>query len=329
MPGARYASLLGALFTFAVAAPARADGAMVVRDRELFREGPAERGYCNPDGGGAPDECDRVLTKVLSGYSYARGHLVGGLATTTALTALQINVAETALPGGDAKLGSVDAVLGDPEARRLRVTLLDAQELFFCRDAQSGALVLPMLGMFTRKCMPDALLAIDLGVLAMQWDLPSHRVLGEWLRLGPSVELLSNGFGYAHLLRSIELGVPFDVRSVYDRELNAHAETSMGIGLRVSAFYRSPHWETRLTARHRTALLGGAGFLADNSVECELLLLHNFFLSDALVMQAGLALRASASQEPARTFAVWANAERHVSTFAGIHLGWAHEAPDI
>ena len=82
-------------------------------------------------------------------------------------------------------------------------------------------------------------------------------------------------------------------------------------------------------AHSRIALAGGEGLLSDPTVEGELLLLHNFFLTDALVIQAGLSLRASYSQEPERATVIWASASRHASTFAGVHLGWVHEAPDL
>jgi len=322
------------LCALAFAAPVRADGVMVYRERPLFRQGPAEPGYCDARGSGSPHECDRVLTKVLSAYSYGRGRLSGGLVLDPAsgapagVAALRVNAVSAALPGGDAALASVDGALGDGQIRRVRVTLVDAEGLFVCRDAQSRAVLPPMFGMLTRACRPNASLAIDVGMLAVQWDVAHQRVLGEWLRLGPAVELLSNGFGYAHLLRSIEVGLPFDVRSFRDRDATS-TETSLGLGLRVSAFYRTPHWEARLTGRERLALLGERGMLSDHSVDGELLLLHNFFVSDAIVMQAGLAVRATWSQEPNQNFAIWADSERHGSAFAGLHLGWAHEAPDI
>ena len=310
---------------------------MVLGERELFREGPAERGYCDEAGSGSEVECDRVLTKVLAGYSYGRGSVSGGLtidpssgfAAASGVGSLRISLVSAALPGGALALATLDGALGDAHTRRLRATLVDAEGLFFCSDAQSGSLVLPVWGMFTRACEPNAVLAIDLGLLAMQWDTVSNRLLGEWVRFGPAVELLGNGFGYAHLWRSIELALPFDLRTLNQLERHRGAETSLGAGLRVSAFYRTPQWETRLSVRHRTALVGGAGALRDNSIEGELAMLHNFFFTDAVVLQAGLAVRACWSQHPERTFAVWASANRHATAFAGFHLGWVHEAPDI
>jgi hypothetical protein len=330
---ASYAPLVAALLVIA-AVPARADGAMVVGDRELFREGPVERGYCKRDGSGSPEECERVVSKVLSGFSYGRGHATGGLAldptadhAPSGLAALQVHAASAALPGGTIVLGAIDGVLGDARTSRVRVTLVDSEGLFFCRDAQTGELALPFVAMLSRACEPNAMLAVDLGLFAIQWDLAQPRVMSEWLRLGPSIELLGNGHGYSQLSRSIQIGVPFDLRSVHHGGSDV-AHTSLGAGIRISARYRLHAWEARLSARHRMELLGRAG-RAGHAIESELLALHNFFLSDAVIVQVGLAARASWSEQPASAFTAWSSTERNSDAFAGIHLGWSHEPPDI
>jgi hypothetical protein len=325
------------LALFEIASIARADGTLLLRDRTLFHEGPSERAYCSAAGSGSDVECDHVTTKVLSGYSYARGHVFGALAidpglgfdTLAGLAGLQISAVSAALPGGEMALAAVEGVLGNTGTRRLRMTLVEAQDLFFCRDAQSGDLVAPVFGMFTRACRPDAIAALDAALLALQWDVATNRVVAEWLRLGPALELLSNGFGYAHLLRSVTLGLPFDVRTLHHRGLLGDSSTSLGAGLRLSALYRTAHWETRVAVRQRTALLGGAGLLHDNALEGELRLLHSFFLNDALIVQVGISLRGSWTQRPAEAFVAWADARQRVSGFAGLYLGWIHEAPDI
>ncbi len=312
---------------------------MELRGRTLFREGPPGRGYCTEERSDV--ECDRVLTKVLSGYNYGRGHVALGGAIDPSIeadsvrgrgrgvAALRVALASADLAGGQIELGAVDAVLGDRQTHRVRVTLVDAPSLFFCRDAESGRLVAPVIGMFTRACRPDAILALDVGALAAQWDLGTNRLIGEWLRFGPALELLGNGFAYAHLGRSIQVGIPFDVRSLHYGSRVAGVETSIGAGLRLAAMYRTPHWEARLVARHRTALAGGAGALRDHNAEGELKLLHNFFFTDAVVVQAGLSVRASYSSRPERTFAVWARSDHRYSGFVGMVVGWVHEPPGI
>lgn len=321
------------LVLLAIAARTRADGTMVVRDRALFREGSADRGYCEDGSSGSPEECARVLTKVLSGYSYGRGNVSGGItadrARLSGVGALRIHLIAAALPGGEMSLATVDTVIGDAATRRLRVTLMDAEGLFVCHDAQSDSYVAPIVGMFTRACLPDARVAVEMGLLAMQWDISTDRLLGEWVRLGPAFELLANGFGYAHLSKSILISAPIDLRSLHYSAVQRDTDTSLGAGLKISAFYRSPQWELRGVVRQRMTLAGGAGLSNDHSVEGELRFLHNFFLSDSIVAQAGLSVRGSLSERPERTFAVWARADRQWSGFAGFHLGWVHEPPDI
>jgi hypothetical protein len=242
---------------------------------------------------------------------------------------LHLDLAAGSLPGGELALAAIDGVLGDRDTSRLRFTLFDGQSLFVCRDAQTGELAAPIAAMFSRDCRPTSMAAIDAGLLAMQWDFISDRLMAEWLHLGPAIELLQNGFGYAHLSRGIGLGVPFDVRSISRVAERSISGTSLGFGLRLTAFYRSPQWETRVSLRQRTALVGGSGALRDNTFEAELRLIHNFFVSDAVALQAGISLRGAFSQRPAEAFVLWSSAAQRYSAFAGVHLGWVHEAPDI
>jgi hypothetical protein len=233
------------------------------------------------------------------------------------------------LPGGALTAATLDGVIGDDDTSRLRFTVLDAESLFLCRDAQRSVYVAPLIGMFTRDCVPRAWFGVDAGLLTMQWDVVQGRVAAEWLRAGPAFELLANGLGYAHLLRSIQLALPFDLQTVHDPDREDETRTTLGVALRLTAYYRSPAFEARLSMRARTSLAGAETIQSDNSVAGEVLLLHNFFLFDSLVLQAGLAFRASWAQKPENTFVIWANTQEHVGAFAGLHLGWVHEAPDI
>jgi hypothetical protein len=305
---------------------------MSAGDRVLFRNGAAQRDYCSAEA--SPDECDRVKTKVLSGYGYLRGHVVGGVLSdphgrdTTGSADLRVSVSSGALPGGDMAVASFEGVLDLHGLQRLRASLLEAEGLFFCRDAQSGRISPPVVGMFTRECAPNAVVALDVGLVALQWDVPSGRVLAEWLRAGPALELLGNGLGYAHLLRSVIIALPFDLRSVLG---DAHSAdpTSLGAGLRLGTFFRTPHWETRLDLRYRTALAGGAGLTHDNAVHAEIRLLHNFFLVDAVVVQAGVTLRGLWAQRPQDAFVAWATTDEHWAGFVGLYFGWISEPPNL
>jgi hypothetical protein len=303
---------------------------MVAGNRELFRRGASERDYCSTPG----DECDLVKTKVLSGYGYLRGRVLGALTASPdvskigGLGALRVVGVSAALPGAEIALLQFDALVDAP-TRRLRMTLIDSMAMFLCRDATSGKLVAPLLGMLSRPCMPNAAAAVDFGLLALQTDVSGGRSMAEWLRGGPAWELLGNGFAQAHLLRSVVLAFPLDLRSVRYTEPARASGTSLGAGLRLSALYRTPHWEWRLYARHRTALLGAAGALHDNTVEAEARALHNFFLTDTIVVQAGVAVGAAYAQRPAQSFALWARSGQRGAGFVGLYLGWIGEPAEI
>jgi hypothetical protein len=299
---------------------ARADGRMVAGERELFRRGPSDRGYC----GQADAECDLVMTKVLSGFGYLRGRFLGGIDAA----ALRVALASAALPGGEVALLAVEGLYGDDSRQRWRATLLDSRGLFICH-ARQGQLVGPLLGVITGACPPDAFTAVDVALLAAQWDVASGSWMAEWMRVGLSFELLGNGFGHAHLLRSLMVGVPLDLRSSSLVGAGRDVTTSAGAGVRVAALFRTPHWESRVDLRYRTALAGGDGPRKENDVEGEIRLAHNFFASDALVLQLGISLAASWAQQPGRSFAVFASAERRWTQFAGIYLGWIGEPAEI
>jgi hypothetical protein len=321
----------------------QADGSMQIRGRIVLREGEADSALCTNPG----DECDALMVKRLSGYGYLRGHLLGALLDSEAapgehgprlagLGALHLEAVSAALAGGTLTVAAIDGALGGRSSQRLRVTLLEAESLFVCTDRSSGRPVAPFFAMMTRNCRTDAWAGFDLSVLTMQWDPTTNRLWAEWVAGGFSVELLRNGHGYAHLLRSVSLGVPFDLRSVHFGALGSRVGevepggfTSFGGGMRVSALYRTPHWETRLTARERSALLGGAGVWRDNQVEAELRLLRNVFVSDALVAQAGLAFGFGYNQRPLSALGLLASPDSRLHGFAGVYLGWIDESPDI
>jgi hypothetical protein len=272
------------------AAPLRADGEMVLGDRVLFRQGPPADA-CRQD----DRECDVALTKILSGYGYLRGHVLAAAsgawserrARFSGVSALQLRAASAALPGGDLTVGRLDAVLDGTGQHQLALNLVEAEGLFFCHDRQSESLRLPFLGMTTSECSPDAVIGVDARAIALNWRL-GQRVQVEWLRLGPSFELLGNGLGYAHVLRSLMLGAGADLRTSYELDAHRASTTSLGAGMRAALLWRSPRWELRLRAQHRAALTSAKGVLHDNGVVAELYGLYNFLWSDALLLQLGV-----------------------------------------
>jgi hypothetical protein len=309
-----------------------ADGAMVVGQRVLFRTGPSDRGYCDIPSA----ECDTVLTKVLSGYGYLRGALRSGVSIAasdrgraSAFGALHLDGVSAALPGGDLAVARLDAVLGQSSVERLRLTLIDLENAFGCMDAQRGNWVLPILGMTSRQCRRDAIVGVDVRIVRLQWDAYDGRLLAEWLSAGPAFELLVNGLSQAHLRRSLVLAVPFDVQSQRGAAETQSSGTSIGAGVRLSALYRTPQWESRLGLRHRTTVAGREHFGREHSVEGELRLLRNWFLSDALAMQAGLSLAFSWASRPWFAQALLATRSTQLELSAGLYLGWVSEAPGI
>jgi hypothetical protein len=307
---------------------------MMLGERELLRAGDPARNYCATPG----PECDRIKTKLLSGYGYLSGHAVGAIALDpsrgldghSGLGALRIHAASAALPGGDVALLALDGVLGHAIPLRLRLSLVDMEGQFICRDAQEGKLVAPFVGIATRLCRRDGVVAADARLVTVQLDITRSRVLTEWLRWGVSFEALANGLGYAHLLRSVMGGLFVDLRSVHYGEPEAAAGgTSFGGGVRLSALYRTPHWEARGAARYRMSLLAQQGALDGSTLELEVKLLHNFLLTDSIVTQIGLVMSSSYAERPAGQLILLADLERHWSGFAGLYLGWMHESPDI
>ena len=304
---------------------------MVLEDRELFHTGSESRGYCRIPSA----ECDRVMTKVLSGYGYARGALRLGTSLgddayvdSKVLAALELQAASAALPGGDMAILSVDALLGTAPVTRLRATLLDAENVFVCHDAQSGGYALPFVGMTTRHCHTDAVLGLDVRLMRVQWDRTSGRLLSEWLRAGPAFELLSNGLSQAHLGRSLVVGVPLDVQSRYTGD-RPGSGTSLGASLRLHALYRTPQYEARLRAEHRISLAGGRGFAREHNLEAELRLVHNFFATDALVMQLGASVQLSWAAQPWLAQSLYVDRDGRLGLAAGLYMGWIGEAPGI
>ena len=311
------------------ATPARADGAMVVGKRELFRVGPQTRQYCEIDS----EECDSVMAKYLSSYGYLRGALRGGMVLSSpdvspelaGFGALHLDGASAGLPGGDMAVGSVDVVVARREILRLRLTLVDLESVFACTDTHSGKMVLPFLGMVTRKCRGDAVLGVDVRLLRLQWDVNGN--LTEWLSAGPSFELLGNGLSTAHVLRSLVVAVPIDLQSRLSGSVQEG--TSLGAGVRVSALYRTPQWESRLRVRHRTALAAPVGFAREHSIDAELRVLHNWFAHDSVVLQTGLSFGLDWASHPWAGQSLFSARDARVGFQAGLYVGWVNEAPAI
>jgi hypothetical protein len=316
----------------------QADGAFVLPERELMRIGPDAREYCR-----VPSiECSTLLTKVLSSYGFLRGSVRGMITLTpsdstpvSALGALHLDAVSAALPGGDGALASIDAVLGRERVQRIRLTLLDFENLFGCNDAQHDTWVPPVVGMTTRKCRGDSVLGLDLRMLRLQWDAFDTQFLAEWARLGPAFELLQNGMGQAHLRRSIVLAALIDVQSRFAPAAVRTSGTSLGAGLRLSALYRSPQWEARLRVVQRTQISGWSGAERagpagrDRRLDGELRLLRNWFVSDAMVMQAGLSFALAWSSQPLYADALFADRTAQMNLAAGLYIGWVSEAPSI
>jgi hypothetical protein len=302
---------------------------MVMGDRELFRSGPPNRKYCEIDS----EECDTVLTKFLSSYGYLRGSLRGGLALTSpnddarlsGFGALHLDAANAPMPGGDLAAGTVDLVLARQKLLRLRLTLIDFEDVLFCSDVQSQDIVLPFLGMVSKHCREDAVLGVDLRILRVQWDAAGF--MTEWLSAGPSFELLRNGHSQAHTRRSVVLAVPLDLQSRMSG--SAPHDTSLGLGLRASLLYRTPQWETRLRVRHRTALNSSEGFARVHSIDAELRLLLNWFAHDSVVLQTGVALGFDWASQVWAGQSLWSARDAHLGFQAGLYVGWVNEAPAI
>ena len=301
---------------------------MVVGKRELFRVGPETRQYCETDS----EECDSVLAKYLSSYGFLRGALRGGMVLSSpenpelaGFGALHLDAASAGLPGGDMAAGSVDVVVARREILRLRLSLLDLESVFACTDAESGKLVFPFIGMVTRKCGGDAVLGLDLRLLRLQWDVNGN--LTEWLSAGPSVELLRNGLSTAHVLRSVVVALPIDVQSRLSG--SAPQGTSLGAGLRVSALFRTPQWESRLRVRHRSALAGPAGFAREHSFDAELRVLHNWFAHDSVVLQTGLTFGFDWASHTWAGQSLFSARDARMGFQAGLYVGWVNEAPAI
>lgn len=303
---------------------------MVLGDRVLFHTGPEERGYCRIPSA----ECDAVMTKVLSGYGYLRGALRAGTSfdptgvDSKAFTALSLQAASAALPGGDMAVLSLDGLLGSAPVTRLRATLLEGENIFVCHDSQSGDYALPFVGMTTRRCHTDAVLGLDVRLMRVQWDRGSGRLLSEWARVGPAFELLQNGLGQAHLTRSLVIGVPFDVQSRYTGN-GPGSGANLGGSLRLAALYRTPQYEARLRAEHRMTLVGGLGAGREHNLAAELRLLHNFFATDALVMQLGVDVQLDWASQPSLAQGFYADRDGHLGLAAGLLMGWIGEAPGI
>jgi hypothetical protein len=278
------------------------------------------------------------MSKVLSGYGFLRGALRGAAsfeplrhdaAHVAGFGALHLDAVSAALPGGDMAVASFDGVLGGANMGRLRLSLVELENLFVCHDVQHGSWALPFIGMTSRHCREDAVLGVDLRLLRFQWDAWDQHMLAEWLRLGPAFELLQNGLGQAHLLRSVVLAALFDVQTRY-APLQTHSSgTGLGAGLRLSAFYRTPQWESRLRVAQRTALTGPSGFGHDQRLEAELRLLRNWFATDGIVMQAGLSLGVNWASQPQFADALFGVHTSRMNLAAGLYLGWVSEAPGI
>lgn len=326
-------------FSLLVPASARADGALVLGDRTLQRQGEAARNYCAED----DIECRHALLRVLSGYGYFPGSLAAGArlnqdaAGATKIQPgleLRLSTLGAATPSGEIKLGTVE--LGGwlaPSDVRVRGTALDGRALFFCHDSQRGGVHAPVFGIMTRACSPGAVVGLELGLVEAEWDPLRSRAAVEWLRTGLGFELFANGHAHSRLSRSLILAPLVDLRSLsYGDAVPAGGpggRFGVGTGARVGWLVRTPRWEGALDARYRMDVLQLDAATPDHQLALELRLVHNFFLTDAIVAQVGLRLSYHHAQQPLDAFGMQASATARDSGFLGLVLGWKHEPPAI
>lgn len=125
--------------------------------------------------------------------------------------------------GFKAKVLSIDSSIGDlaaipfeatyfPELGgvRVRIALVDADVLFFCKD-QSGKTHLPLMGLF-QDCQPTAFLGLGATVLENQWDSDTGRDAMRWAEINLVLSFLRNGnsFDYLHHRLSAFAGASLD-----------------------------------------------------------------------------------------------------------------------
>jgi len=308
-------------------------------DRTLQRQGDESRNYCAED----DIECQHALLRVLSAYGYLPGSLAAGArlhedaAGATSIQPgleLRLSTLGAATPSGEMKVATVELGGGlAPAALRLRGSAVDGRALFFCHDSQQGGVHAPVFGIMTRACSPGAVVALELGVVEAEWDPLESRAAVEWLRTGLGFELFGNGHAHSRLLRSLILAPLFDLRSLrYGDAAPAGGpggRFGVGAGARLGWLLRTPRWEAGLDARYRMDVLQLDARTPDHQLALELRLLHNFFLSDAIVAQVGLRLSYHHAQQPLDAFGMQASTTTRDSGFLGLVLGWKHEPPAI
>lgn len=84
---------------------------------------------------------------------------------------------------------------------RLRVSLIDADVLFFCKD-EEGKTRWPLEGLL-HACEPTGYLGLGAGILEGQWDTNSGRSATRWAEINVVLNFLKNGNGMEYLRKRL------------------------------------------------------------------------------------------------------------------------------
>jgi hypothetical protein len=275
-----------------------------------------EEGPC----GAMDPDCSRRLGRVLNGVHIGAFEIEGGVRTGSGPLegAIRFGLegvsADTRL--GDLKLLAFDATWIPGSGYRIRLTTVQSDALFFCRD-EEGTLHAPIVALLA-ACKPEAIWAVSGNLLTLQSDQERdrERLAMRWLELNAVLGLLQNGGSVEYLRQRLNLylGASFD--SVFQGE-NSWTGVRGNFGISGMIRSRNNAWELQGMAGVRPNLTDWS----DIGIETRLSLVRNILVGRNVLLTPGLTFNYTHWTRPDRSIGSYSSIQEQDSLFVGLVFG--------
>lgn len=283
-------------------------------------------------------DCRRRLARILGGVQIVPIEVTGGFRIDeggpSGAVRFGLNVGAVDVPVGDLRVLPFEAIY-IPEAGgfRIRVSLVDSQVLFFCKDENnpdSGV----SLGLFKAlmgtppNCRPDGIVGVGGSVANINWDTATKRVAARWAEINLVLNMFANGNGSDYLRKHLNAFIGASVDTVWlgnTPNTSGGVDTMARLNVGIQGMVRSDdnHWELRGAVAYRPNVIAWD----DYAIEVKAQVMYHFLFNQSLMGTVGLDAEYQRWSVPSHSIGSFASDRERDSFFIGLMFGITWRGP--